>query len=50
MAAHCLGERANALLKNTFRILNRIRGCPWRIGDITPAALVLLHIENNRTT
>ena len=49
-ALRCLGERANALLKGTFRILNRIRGCPWRIGDITAAALVLLHVENNRTT
>jgi hypothetical protein len=49
-ALRCLGERANSLLKTTFRVLNRIRGCPWRIGDITAAALVLLHIENNRTT
>jgi hypothetical protein len=49
-ALRCLGERANSLLKGTFKILNRIRGCPWRIGDITAAALVLLHIENNRTT
>jgi len=49
-ALRCLGERANSLLKTTFKILNRIRGCPWRIGDITAAALVLLHIENDRTT
>jgi len=49
-ALRCLGERANSLLKTTFRVLTRIRGCPWRIGDITAAALVLLHIENNRTT
>jgi DDE superfamily endonuclease len=49
-ALRCLGERANSLLKGTFRILNRIRGCPWRIGDITAAALVLLHIDNDRTT
>ena len=49
-ALRCLGERANALLKTTFRVLTRIRGCPWRIGNITAAALVLLHIENNRTT
>jgi hypothetical protein len=49
-ALRCLGERANSLLKTTSRILTRIRGCPWRIGDITAAALVLLHIENNRTT
>jgi DDE superfamily endonuclease len=49
-ALRCLGERANSLLKTTFRVLTRIRGCPWRIGNITAAALVLLHIENNRTT
>ncbi|MEO3779375.1 IS5/IS1182 family transposase, partial [Micromonospora sp. B11E3] len=24
--------------------------CPWNIGRITAAALVLLHIEHNRTT
>jgi hypothetical protein len=49
-ALRCLGERANSLLKTTFRVLNRIRGCPWRIGNITAAALVLLHAENDRTT
>ena len=49
-ALRCLGERANSLLKTTFRVLNRIRGCPRRIGNITAAALVLLHAENDRTT
>jgi hypothetical protein len=49
-ALRCLGERANSLLKTTFRVLTRICGCLWRIGDIIAAALVLLHIENNRTT
>jgi DDE superfamily endonuclease len=49
-ALRCLGERANSLLKTTFKALRRIRGCPWRIGDITAAALVLLHIEHSRTT
>lgn len=49
-ALRCLGERANSLLKTTFRVLNRIRGCPWRIGNITAAALVLLHVEHDRTT
>jgi hypothetical protein len=49
-ALRALGERANSLLKTTFKVLRRIRGCPWRIGDITAAALVLLHLEHGRTT
>jgi hypothetical protein len=36
--------------KTTFKALRRYRGCPWRIGTIVAAALVLLHFENNRTT
>jgi hypothetical protein len=46
----CLGERANSLLKTTFKALRRYRGCPWRLGEIVAAALVLLHHENHRTT
>lgn len=49
-ALRCLGERANALLKTTYKILRHYRGCPWRLGDIVAAALVLLHHENHRTT
>ncbi len=49
-ALRCLGERANSLLKTTYKVLRRYRGCPWRIGTITAAALVLLHVEHNRTT
>jgi hypothetical protein len=49
-ALRCLGERANSLLKTTYKALRRWRGCPWRIGDITAAALVLLHQEHHRTT
>jgi hypothetical protein len=49
-ALRCLGERANSLLKTTFKALRRHRGCPWRIGTIVAAALTLLHHENNRTT
>jgi hypothetical protein len=30
--------------------LRRVTLCPWRIGAITAAALVLLHIEHDRTT
>ena len=49
-ALRCLGERANSLLKTTFKALRRWRGCPWRIGDVVAAALVLLHHEHRRTT
>lgn len=49
-ALRCLGERANSLLKTTFKALRRYRGCPWRIGRIVAAALVLLHREKQRTT
>jgi hypothetical protein len=43
-------ERGNALLKTTFKALRRVSLCPWRIGAITAAALVLLHQEHGRTT
>ncbi len=46
----CLGERANSLLKTTYQALSRYRCCPWRLGRIGAAALVLLHIEHQRTT
>jgi hypothetical protein len=49
-ALRALGERANSLLKTSFKALRRWRGCPWRIGDIVAAALVLLHHEHHRTT
>jgi hypothetical protein len=49
-ALRCLGERANSLLKTTYKVLRRYRGCPWRIGKIVAAVLVLLHIEHDRTT
>ncbi|APA97247.1 hypothetical protein NS506_03194 [Nocardia seriolae] len=46
-----LGERGNSLLKMTFKALRRRVGlCPWRIGTIVAAALVLLHHEYRRTT
>jgi hypothetical protein len=38
-------ERANALLKRTWKALERITLDPWRIGTITAAALVLLHLQ-----
>lgn len=38
-------ERANALLKATWRALRRITLAPHRISQITAAALVLLHLQ-----
>ncbi|WP_214371479.1 transposase family protein [Pseudonocardia sp. H11422] len=49
-ATRALAERANSLLKTTFKALRRVSLCPWRIGAITAAALVLLHREHDRTT
>jgi hypothetical protein len=49
-ATRALAERGNSLLKTTFKALRRISLCPWRIGAITAAALVLLHTEHARTT
>jgi hypothetical protein len=45
-----IGERGNSLLKTTFKALRNVSLCPWKIGNIVAAALVLLHIEHNRTT
>ncbi len=45
-----VGERGNSLLKTTFKALRNVSLCPWRIGRIVAAALVLLHIKHNRTT
>jgi DDE superfamily endonuclease len=49
-ALRCLGERANSLLKTTYKALRHYRGCPWRLGTIVAAATVLLHHEHRRTT
>lgn len=49
-ATRAVAERGNALLKTTFKALQRVTLCPWRIGAITAAALVVLHIEYCRTT
>ncbi len=43
-------ENGNALLKTSFKALRRVSLCPWRIGAITAAALVLLHHMHDRTT
>jgi hypothetical protein len=45
-----IGERGNSLLKTTFKALRNVSLCPWRIGKIAAAALMLLHIEHDRTT
>lgn len=45
-----IGERANALLKMTFKALRNVSLDPWRIGKIVAAALVLLHLDHTRTT
>jgi hypothetical protein len=45
-----IGERGNSLLKTTFKALRNISLCPWKIGTIVAAALVIIHIEHDRTT
>lgn len=47
---HGVAERANSLLKTTFKALRRVSLDPWRIGAITRAALVLLQLQHGRTT
>jgi hypothetical protein len=42
-----MAEGGNSLLKTTFKALQRVSLCPWRIGAITAAALVLLHHERH---
>ncbi len=49
-AVRAIGERGNSLLKTTFKALRNVSLCPWSIGRITSAALVILHIEHGRTT
>ena len=41
-------ERANALLKSTWKALRRVTLCPWRIGTIVAAALMLLTVQRGR--
>lgn len=33
-----------------FKALRNVSLCPWRIGKIVAAALVLLHVDHDRTT
>ena len=43
-----IGERADSLLKTTFKALRHVSLDTWRIGVITKAALILLHLEHDR--
>jgi hypothetical protein len=45
--ARALGERAMAILKTRWRALHHISLCPYRIGAIVQAALVLTHHEHH---
>ena len=45
---HGVAERANALLEGAFAALQKVSLSPTRIGAITKAALVLIHLEHNR--
>ncbi|MFJ5101069.1 transposase family protein [Streptomyces sp. NPDC088554] len=47
---HAVAERANALLKVTFKALRRVSLDPSGITRIARAALVLLQLEHGRTT
>ena len=47
-ALRARAERANALLKSSFKALRRITVCPWRIGHIVAAALVILTMHRGR--
>ncbi|WP_406726619.1 transposase family protein [Streptomyces sp. GD-15H] len=47
---HGVAERANALLKVTFKALRRVSLDPAAITRIARAALVLLQLEHGRTT
>src|SRR4051794_9335694 len=49
-AVRAPAERGNSLLKTSFKALRRVSLCPWRIGAITAAALVLLHHMHDRIT
>ncbi|GAB3172500.1 IS5-like element IS470 family transposase [Myceligenerans halotolerans] len=49
-AVRALAERGNALLKGAFKVLDKVSMSPGKITQITAAALVILHIEHDRTT
>lgn len=47
-AVHAVTDRANPLLKTTFKTLRRVTVCPLRIGAITKATLALLYLEHGQ--
>ena len=47
--ARARAEQGRAWLKN-HRALQKVTLCPWRIGAVTAAVLVILHLEHNRIT
>lgn len=47
-SVHGVAERANSLLKTTFKVLRRVSLAPDRIGAIVKAAHVLLRLEHGR--
>ena len=45
------GKRGNSLPKMTFTALRNVSlCCPWTIGRIAAAAVVVLHADRGRTT
>src|SRR2546430_1503961 len=44
-----IGDRGNSLLKTTLKPPRNVSLCPWKISGIVAAALVLPHVEHNRT-
>ena len=49
-AVRAPAEPGNWLLQTTVKALRRVSLCPWRIGAISAAALVLLHHMHDRHT
>ena len=47
-ASRAPAERANSLLKSSFKALRRVTLCPQRIGHIVTGALTLLNINGGR--
>lgn len=48
-AVRAIGERGNST-QDHLQSATRRQSLPWKIGRITAAALVILHIEHGRTT
>lgn len=48
-AIRAVAERGNAILKSTFKVLDKIHMSPSKITVIIAAALMLLHVEHARS-